>query len=389
MPETTTWWDRVAEGISPRLQLFTPGRGISGHGGKPFGIVTVDRQRIGIQSGRSLIPLGRECFDIIEKAFTSTSQLWLRVVSSHGEPLEGSADALIRAQTGSELARANYVCAILVYCGLVEYTMRGNRKGIQVPGGADSGTMKEMSAPQVRGGRRIRSARSERIEDLIGGFQGYLDYFTKNLKFSGPSIYFHLRTIQAIRTTSNYSELLGNVHFCEYLYATLASWGMHRMGKGGAKMVDFDQFKDSVKRVTKLCTAARSYRLGKLNDIHAGDVKSYLSEIFDNLVVMKSGARLVGNSKLMHHLLPDLVPPIDREHTLSFFFGNKNFPSTDERAVFLDCFDCFTTIAMTVGDKYTVFSGFNSSLPKIIDNGIMGYVMIGLGRSALDETADK
>lgn len=37
---------------------------------------------------------------------------------------------------------------------------------------------------------------------------------------------------------------------------------------------------------------------------------------------MASGTSLVGNSKVMAHALPRLVPPIDRRYTLKFLFGN-------------------------------------------------------------------
>jgi len=49
-----------------------------------------------------------------------------------------------------------------------------------------------------------------------------------------------------------------------------------------------------------------------------------LEKIFRNINVMESRASLVGNSKVMAHLLPNIVPPIDREHTLKYLRGNTN-----------------------------------------------------------------
>ena len=31
----------------------------------------------------------------------------------------------------------------------------------------------------------------------------------------------------------------------------------------------------------------------------------------------------MGNSKVLAHLLPNLIPPVDREYTLTFLFRNK------------------------------------------------------------------
>jgi hypothetical protein len=39
---------------------------------------------------------------------------------------------------------------------------------------------------------------------------------------------------------------------------------------------------------------------------------------------MASKTFLVGNSKVMAHALPNLVPPIDREYTLRFLYGSTN-----------------------------------------------------------------
>lgn len=39
---------------------------------------------------------------------------------------------------------------------------------------------------------------------------------------------------------------------------------------------------------------------------------------------MASGTSLVGNSKVMHHMVPNIVPPIDREYTLRYLRGNTN-----------------------------------------------------------------
>lgn len=44
------------------------------------------------------------------------------------------------------------------------------------------------------------------------------------------------KVIELIRQSADYGGLLNTDSFLEYIYATLASWGMHRMGPKGAKM---------------------------------------------------------------------------------------------------------------------------------------------------------
>ena len=126
------WWELVLEKIDVRDELFTPGRGPTGSRRKPFIIESIGPFDIIIASGKSEIRLEKECFDVIEEAFITNPLLWLRVAALHNnEPFENSADKLVREATGSQLARGNYICAILKHCGLVRYAMRGNKKGIE------------------------------------------------------------------------------------------------------------------------------------------------------------------------------------------------------------------------------------------------------------------
>src|SRR3990170_3319422 len=62
-------------------------------------------------------------------------------------------------------------------------------------------------------------------------------------EFGGPSVYFHVQAIRAQR-----HDFMSDRHI-EMIYATLASWGMHRMGdpdETKAKMVEFEAFKESL-----------------------------------------------------------------------------------------------------------------------------------------------
>lgn len=130
------WWELVLEKILVGDDLLTPGRGLQGSRRKPFKIESISPSTLHIGSGNSTIPLERLCFDTVEKAFSENPLLWLRVAALHdNEPFENSVDKLIRDATGSQLARANYICSLLEHCGIVRYSMRGNKKGIELPQG--------------------------------------------------------------------------------------------------------------------------------------------------------------------------------------------------------------------------------------------------------------
>lgn len=150
--------------------------------------------------------------------------------------------------------------------------------------------------------------------NLLGAVDAAHDKYYRAEIFGGPSLHFHLRSLEAVRARDF-------DRFAEYVYAVLASWGMHRMGPGGSKMREFDQFRASLQAVWPTATRLQDKTPGNLTEADWSDLKTIFSEIR----CMASGASLVGNSKVMAHLMPHLIPPVDREYTLKFLFGNGQF----------------------------------------------------------------
>ena len=82
----------------------------------------------------------------------------------------------------------------------------------------------------------------QQISELSAGFEDYVAAFNKNNPFSGPSLYFHHKTLQIGRNLGAVEACLGDERFFESLYATLASWGMHRMGPGNTRACFINRF---------------------------------------------------------------------------------------------------------------------------------------------------
>lgn len=213
-------------------------------------------------------------------------------------------------------------------------------------------------------------------------FKKYVDFYYSNEIFFGPSVYFHNKVINLIRN-SDYGVLLEDERFIEYVYATLASWGMHRMGPKGSKMRDFEGFAQSILSTKSLFLRLKKYRLDAVTEQNKGDVFEVLERLFKNLRIMQSGSNLVGNSKVIHHLLPDLVPPIDRQYTIRFFYGNLTskytplFHKEEETDLFLDIVGYFGVICKKLNlteSDYDNTKSFNTSIPKVIDNAIIGLI---------------
>lgn len=75
----------------------------------------------------------------------------------------------------------------------------------------------------------------QRVSELDAGFRTFVDVFARSERFSGPSWYFHRKTLQRRATHATIESLLGDDVFFDALYATLTAWGLHRMGPGNTK----------------------------------------------------------------------------------------------------------------------------------------------------------
>jgi len=203
----------------------------------------------------------------------------------------------------------------------------------------------------------------EKIDELINDFDKYLEIFREKMQFSGPSIYFHDATI-GMRRSADLHTLIKDEKFIEYLYAVLTSWGMHSL-RGGPKLLEFDKFAEETKAMGQKVLSLDGKTLGEIT-------KTEINLLYQTLVnnsIMQTNTRIVGNSKLLHHLLPDLIPPIDGANILRFF----DLEGSDIK-VFPELMNYFKSIYNKIAWNKISYDGpMNSSRPKLIDNAIIGY----------------
>jgi len=161
--------------------------------------------------------------------------------------------------------------------------------------------------------RRIDVDLAPKVTQVLKNADRYHQQYYAVKTFGGPSLHFHRRALGLEGSVSSTARI-------ELIYGVLASWGMHRMGKGGSKMLPFDEFWTSLQAATAKVTRARSIDPAVMSK----DDWSVLESIFKTIRVMASKTSVVGNSKVMAHLVPNAVVPVDREYTLKFLFRNGN-----------------------------------------------------------------
>lgn len=274
----------------------------------------------------------------------------------------------------------NQICRGLAAQGIIVRSEGRSGKYVnQMAQHSIAGNAPTVSAPRVTA--RPTSKRSDRarrnVEALIDQFSESVDAFEASAAFPGPSLYFHERALATRRRHATAASLLADDQFLEYVYAVLPAWGMHRMGNQAAKVVEFDDMATSFRALTVPIQELWTRQITEVLPDEAPLVGKKVWSIIASLKVSRSETRIVAGSKALHHVLPDLVPPIDRQYTFQFFTGQKSVPHGDERA-FLEWFPYLCEIGNRRSaeiDGIVRRAGFMASGPaKVIDNAIIGFM---------------
>lgn len=211
-----------------------------------------------------------------------------------------------------------------------------------------------------------------RINDLIQNFTHYLDVFDRGNQFRGPSIYFHNRIMNILRENT-LDALENQIWFSEYIYAVLVSWGMNR----GAQLKNFEDFHNIITNFIRNLIPISDLTISDLTN----DNIAYIINLFQNNSVMHSIPKLVGNSKALHHILPNTIPPIDGKYTIQFFNLSNRRRTRGDNVIMIDEVNNFEFVIRKYKqiinainwDEIDYEGEMNSTKIKIIDNAIIGY----------------
>jgi hypothetical protein len=188
-----------------------------------------------------------------------------------------------------------------------------------------------------------------------------------------PSLYLYKKIIEKHRLYKDIDTLLKDDEFIELIYITLIAWNMDQRG---AKLTSFEEFKESIFQNQSILKELYAYRLWSLTKEDLTIVLEKLKRVFYELKVMKSKSKIVGVSKALHFLLPDLVMPVDRRYTMDFFYGHNAYSQdiSKEFKTFKEIFTKFYEISkkLQLSDKDVDDFNWNTSVPKLIDNAIIG-----------------
>lgn len=217
--------------------------------------------------------------------------------------------------------------------------------------------------------------------NILGASRKVLFYFIEecNKKYrTGDDLNFYREIINLQRKANDLNELINNENFYKKIYDTLEKWNMNQRA---AKLTDLDSLQKSIIAYRTDLVELHKYKLYFLQSITdelGHKIIELLSHVFCNLKVMETKRRLVGVSKTLHFLIPDLVMPIDGKYTMRCLYGyNRNAESPEkEFKIFKDIFIKYFQIARKLDLTQNDVDGekWNTSVPKLIDNACIGFL---------------
>ena len=208
-----------------------------------------------------------------------------------------------------------------------------------------------------------------RVAGVIDEFAICLETYDQRIPFtrSGQDS-LHRATIDRRRSFASVRDAINNEEFLSDFYQTLYAWGI---GKRASKLVPLVEFGNRLRECGEEITGFEHLRLDDpVLDISATAESLWL--LVQRLGIVQNVSLIVPGTKTLHHLLPDLVPPMDRAWTGAFFLWSMATPKY-ERSAFIRTFSSFAKIAQATDPSKFVADKWRTSLTKVLDNGIIGY----------------
>lgn len=210
------------------------------------------------------------------------------------------------------------------------------------------------------------------VQSLIKKFPFFLKYYTDHYPFTKlGQLEYHRDTIQRRLDLGSAKAVLKDEDFLKSLYRTLQAWGI---GSRASKLKSFDSFVNALTEITPEICNLDGIRLDQ-KGLEIDLVAKKIWNIIDNMQIVNNIATLVPCSKALHHILPNLIVPIDREYTQVFFgWQNPKF-QYGQATCFYDAFNAFVLVSREANPGQYVCNGWNTSLTKVIDNAVVGLIL--------------
>ena len=210
------------------------------------------------------------------------------------------------------------------------------------------------------------------VHPLINEFPRWLDYFVERGPFTRrEQLDCHVRAIALRRGHESAATASEDPEFVRALYETLQAWGL---GARGSRLRPMMEFSPVVRSVGTILEPLESLRIDAV-ELDVDKCIESLWKAIESTRVTHNNALLVAGTKTLHHLLPDLVPPMDRAYTQTFFGWNNPQFQYNQEECFRVAYAALVLVARRADvARYVGTHRWHSSVSKVVDNGLVGLV---------------
>lgn len=206
-------------------------------------------------------------------------------------------------------------------------------------------------------------------------FMKYADIHNSAYRAHSESKSNYLSLVKQHNSAKDYEQLVRQGDYIHLAYQTLADWNMDQRG---ARLVPVTEFRDSILQHVNELSGVKSWRLELLGSDGVVEALSRLKPLFLGLKVMQSRARIVGISKTLHFLLPNLVMPIDRRNIMDLLYLGAPYSNNPEKEfrLFAEIFEEYYLLSnkLSLSTMDVDNSTWNTSIPKLIDNALIAFL---------------
>lgn len=214
-----------------------------------------------------------------------------------------------------------------------------------------------------------RKKREPLTDLLVADFPRFLHAFEENCPFNRyGQLEYHVKTIKRLKECGSVGRALADESFLRSLHDTLQVWGI---GARGSNLKPLAQFASALRQRESEIASFAGIALDQPG-LDAEPTSSRLWQLINTLDVVTNNQKIVAGTKALHHLLPELVVPMDGAYTKPFFgWHNPQFQYGQE-GCFREAFMAFAKIARAANPRQYVSVGWSSSITKLIDNAVVG-----------------
>jgi hypothetical protein len=153
-----------------------------------------------------------------------------------------------------------------------------------------------------------------RVAKLTSGFEHYMQVYDDQVSFTSKQLAAHRSCLTLREEAGSVAAAVRDDQFVRALRQTLRAW---QVGVRGGRLVPDGEFAGALRAALPRLEALEGLTIDAA-DLSAA-VPEQLWRLVESLGVVENKAKIVAGMKALHHLLPDLVVPMDRAWTGKFF----------------------------------------------------------------------